>query len=40
MWIGGDFLMLAWLAPIVVRWLKFEARNTKIIDAELDRLGL
>lgn len=40
MWIGGDGLMLALLIPLVVRWVKYETRRTKEIDAELDRLGL
>jgi putative membrane protein len=40
MWIGGDGLMLLWVAPLVARWVREETRRTAIIDAELDQLGL
>jgi len=40
MWIGGDALMLLACIPMVVHWVRWETKNTKSIDAELDRLGL
>jgi len=40
MWIGGDALMLLACVPIVVQWVRWESVQTKISDAELDRLGL
>ena len=40
MWIGGDGLMLLWVGPLVARWVRYETRRTKEIDAELDELGL
>ena len=40
MWIGGDALMLLLLIPLVVRWLTYETRRTREIDAELDELGI
>jgi len=40
MWIGGDALMLLACIPMVVQWVRWETANTKLVDAELDRLGL
>jgi putative copper resistance protein D len=40
MWIGGDALMLLACIPIVVQWVRWETVQTKVSDAELDRLGL
>ncbi len=39
MWIGGDGLMLLALIPAAVRWVRYEDRRTREIDAELDRAG-
>ena len=36
MWIGGDALMLLALIPASVRWLRYEDRRTKQLDADLD----
>ena len=40
MWIGGDALMLLALIPITVTWVRYETARTKVIDAELDELGI
>jgi putative copper resistance protein D len=40
MWIGGDGLMLLWVAPLVARWVRYETKKTAELDAELDQLGL
>jgi cytochrome c oxidase assembly factor CtaG len=40
MWIGGDALMLLALIPITVTWVKFETARTKLVDAQLDELGI
>jgi putative copper resistance protein D len=40
MWIGGDALMLLACIPMVVQWVRWETANTKLVDAELDRLGI
>ncbi len=40
MWIGGDALMLLALIPITVAWVRWETARTKVLDAELDKLGL
>ena len=39
MWIGGDALMLLACIPITAAWVRWETANTKVLDAELDRLG-
>jgi putative copper resistance protein D len=36
MWIGGDALMLLAMIPATVRWVRYEDRRTKELDAELD----
>ena len=36
MWIGGDALMLLALIPVTARWVRYEDRRTKELDAELD----
>ena len=36
MWIGGDALMLLAMIPATVRWVRFEDRRTRQLDAELD----
>jgi putative copper resistance protein D len=36
MWIGGDALMLLAMIPATVRWVRYEDRRTKQLDAELD----
>ena len=40
MWIGGDALMLLACIPITAAWVKWETARTKVLDAELDKLGL
>ena len=40
MWIGGDALMLLACIPITAAWVKWETQRTKILDAELDELGI
>jgi cytochrome c oxidase assembly factor CtaG len=40
MWIGGDALMLLACIPITAAWVKWETARTKVLDAELDRLGM
>jgi putative copper resistance protein D len=40
MWIGGDALMLLACIPIAIAWVRDETRRTRVLDAELDRLGL
>ena len=40
MWIGGDALMLLACIPITAAWVRWETARTKVLDAELDRLGL
>lgn len=40
MWIGGDALMLLACIPITAAWVKSESARTKVLDAELDRLGI
>jgi len=40
MWIGGDALMLLACIPIVVQWVRWETKEAKRTDAELDALGL
>jgi len=40
MWIGGDALMLLACIPITAAWVRFETRRTRVLDAELDALGL
>jgi putative copper resistance protein D len=40
MWIGGDALMLLACIPVTVAWVRDETRRTKVVDAELDALGL
>ncbi len=36
MWIGGDALMLLALIPASVRWVRYEDRRTRQLDADLD----
>jgi uncharacterized membrane protein len=36
MWIGGDALMLLALIPASVRWVRYEDRRTRQVDADLD----
>jgi putative copper resistance protein D len=36
MWIGGDALMLLAMIPVTILWVRYEDRQTKKIDAELD----
>jgi len=40
MWIGGDALMLLACIPITVHWVRWETKRTRVIDAELDAMGL
>jgi putative copper resistance protein D len=40
MWIGGDALMLLACIPITAAWVRWETARTKVLDAELDRLGI
>jgi putative copper resistance protein D len=40
MWIGGDALMLLACIPITAAWVMWETARTKVLDAELDKLGL
>lgn len=40
MWIGGDMLMLLACIPITIAWVRSETAATRVLDAELDRLGL
>jgi putative copper resistance protein D len=40
MWIGGDALMLLACIPITAAWVTWETARTKVLDAELDELGL
>lgn len=40
MWIGGDALMLLTCIPITVHWVRWETKRTRVIDAELDAMGL
>ncbi len=40
MWIGGDALMLLACIPITAAWVMWETARTKVLDAELDRLGI
>ncbi len=40
MWIGGDVLMLLACIPITVIWVRYETRRTRVLDQELDALGL
>lgn len=40
MWIGGDALMLLACIPITATWVTWETARTKVLDAELDELGL
>ena len=40
MWIGGDALMLLACIPITAAWVRWETARTKVLDAELDKLGL
>ena len=40
MWIGGDALMLLACIPITAAWVKWETARTRVLDAELDRLGI
>lgn len=40
MWIGGDALMLLACIPITAAWVRWETARTKVIDAELDALGI
>ena len=40
MWIGGDVLMLLACIPITVIWVGYETRHTRVLDQELDALGL
>lgn len=40
MWIGGDALMLLACIPIAVIWVHYETQRTRVLDAELDALGL
>ena len=40
MWIGGDALMLLACIPITAAWVKWETQRTKVLDAELDRMGI
>jgi hypothetical protein len=40
MWIGGDALMLLACIPITAAWVKWETQRTKVLDAELDELGI
>jgi len=40
MWIGGDALMLLTCVPITVHWVRWETKRTRVIDAELDAMGL
>ena len=36
MWIGGDALMLLALIPASIRWVRYEDRRTRQVDADLD----
>ena len=40
MWIGGDALMLLACIPITAAWVRWETQRTKVLDAELDRMGI
>ncbi|MDH2903722.1 MAG: cytochrome c oxidase assembly protein [Actinomycetota bacterium] len=40
MWIGGDALMLLACIPITAAWVKWETQRTKVLDAQLDELGI
>ena len=40
MWIGGDALMLLACIPITIAWVKFETQHTRVLDAQLDSLGI
>jgi cytochrome c oxidase assembly factor CtaG len=40
MWIGGDALMLLACIPITAAWVRWETQRTKVLDEELDRLGI
>ncbi len=40
MWIGGDALMLLACIPITIHWVRWETVRTRVIDAELDAMGL
>lgn len=40
MWIGGDALMLLACIPITVAWVRWETQRTKVLDAQLDELGI
>ncbi len=40
MWIGGDALMLLACIPITAAWVRWETQRTKVLDAELDELGI
>jgi cytochrome c oxidase assembly factor CtaG len=40
MWIGGDALMLLAMIPTTVRWVRYEERRTRELDAELDAQAL
>jgi cytochrome c oxidase assembly factor CtaG len=40
MWIGGDALMLLAMIPATVRWVRFEEKRTRELDAVLDAQAL
>lgn len=40
MWIGGDALMLLAMIPATVRWVRYEERRAREIDAQLDAEAL